>query len=121
MVSLERQPSGLHARLARRARSGHRSHAAVGGRGELVAFLASAFDAYYEAAATHPLIMNYGMHPPVSGRPDTFAGLRGLVEHIRKHDDVWICTHDELAAWWNDRFRSLVPPDGGDVDLGVAV
>jgi len=67
------------------------------------------------------LIMNYGMHPSVSGRPDTFAGLRGLVEHIRKHDDVWICTHDELAAWWNDRFRSLVPPDGGDVDLGVAV
>jgi peptidoglycan/xylan/chitin deacetylase (PgdA/CDA1 family) len=84
---------------------------------ELVAYVTSAFEAYYAAAATHPLMMNYGMHPHISGRPDTFQALRALIECAKSHDDVWICTHDELAAWWQERFSSLVPEGGGDIDV----
>jgi allantoinase len=84
---------------------------------ELIGYLTSAFDAYYEAARSRPLIMNYGMHPLVSGRPDVFLGLRALVERAQSHEDVWICTHDELAEWWDGRFRSSVPEDGGDLDV----
>lgn len=84
---------------------------------ELVDYVTSSFDAYHAEAGTHPLIMNYGMHPLVSGRPDTFQGLRALVERAKAHDDVWICTHDELAEWWDSRFRSLVPEAGGDLDV----
>jgi peptidoglycan/xylan/chitin deacetylase (PgdA/CDA1 family) len=84
---------------------------------ELAAYITSAFDAYYEAAGSHPLIMNYGMHPLISGRPDNFTGLRALVDRAQSRDDVWVCTHDELAEWWDARFRSLVPEDGGDLDV----
>jgi allantoinase len=86
---------------------------------ELVDYVTSSFEAYYAEAAAHPLIMNYGMHPLVSGRPDTFQGLRALVERAKSRDDVWICTHDELAEWWNSRFRALVPADGGDLDVNA--
>ena len=84
---------------------------------ELVAYVESAFDAYHEAAQSYPLIMNYGMHPLISGRPDTFQGLKALIARAQSHDDVWICTHDELADWWDETFRSLLPADGGDLDV----
>jgi hypothetical protein len=84
---------------------------------ELVDYVTSSFEAYLARAATHPLIMNYGMHPLVSGRPDTFEGLRALIDRAKARDDVWICTHDELAQWWDSRFRALVPEGGGDIDV----
>ena len=84
---------------------------------ELVDYVTSSFEAYLARAATHPLIMNYGMHPLGSGRPDTFEGLRALIDRAKARDDVWICTHDELAQWWDSRFRALVPEGGGDIDV----
>ena len=59
-----------------------------------------AFDAYYEAAATRPLLFNYGTHPYISGRPDNAKVLRALLEHIHRHDDVWVTNYREVAVWW---------------------
>jgi allantoinase len=86
---------------------------------ELVDYVTSSFDAYHKAAQTHPLIMNLGLHPLISGRPDTIEGLRALIEAAKGQDDVWICTHDELAEWWDSRFRALVPESGGDIDVAA--
>jgi peptidoglycan/xylan/chitin deacetylase (PgdA/CDA1 family) len=84
--------------------------------GAMIEYVLSSFDAHHKAAASSPLIMTYGMHPLISGRPDTFAALRALVDRAQSQADVWICTHDELGAWWNTRFRAAVPEGGGYID-----
>lgn len=81
--------------------------------------LRDAFDAYYAAAATHPLIINFGTHPHISGRPDGNMVLRRIMEHVHSHDDVWVCTYGEVAAWWRERFGSAVPAGGGALDLSA--
>jgi peptidoglycan/xylan/chitin deacetylase (PgdA/CDA1 family) len=77
----------------------------------------AAFDAYHRAAQTRPLIINFGTHPHVSGRPDGAEILRRTLEHVRRHDDVWVCTFAEMAAWWRERFGGLVPAGAGDIDV----
>ncbi len=38
------------------------------------------------------------MHPQVIGRPGRLPLLDGMIEHVRRRDDVWIATCRELAA-----------------------
>jgi peptidoglycan/xylan/chitin deacetylase (PgdA/CDA1 family) len=37
------------------------------------------------------------MHPQVIGRPGRLPLLEGFIEHVRRHDDVWVATCRELA------------------------
>lgn len=39
------------------------------------------------------------VHDWISGRPQRLRLLHKLIAHIRRHDDVWWCRADELAAW----------------------
>jgi peptidoglycan/xylan/chitin deacetylase (PgdA/CDA1 family) len=80
-------------------------------------FLA-AFEAYHDEAQRRPLIVNFGTHPHVSGRPDNFVAFRALIEEIHKHDDVWLCTYAEMAEWWTSEFSQFIPEGGGDIDPG---
>jgi allantoinase len=65
-----------------------------------------AFDAYYEQAASRPLLFNFGTHPYISGRPDTSIAFRRILEHIAGFDDVWVTNYGQVAAWWRDRFEA---------------
>jgi peptidoglycan/xylan/chitin deacetylase (PgdA/CDA1 family) len=77
-------------------------------------FLA-AFKAYHHEAQRRPLIVNFGTHPHVSGRPDNFVAFRALIEEVCSHDDVWVCTYAELADWWTEQFSRFIPEGGGDM------
>ena len=79
--------------------------------------LREAFDAYYEEAATFPVILNFGTHPHVIGRPDTIKILREFMEYVAGHSDVWICTSGEIADWWRQQFGHLVVEGGGDIHV----
>ena len=85
--------------------------------GEGIDFATSLFDAYYRAASRRPLVFNYGMHPLISGRPDHNEVLVGLLDHMRSRKDVWVCTYDEMAAWWRERFEGRVPSGGGYIPV----
>ncbi|SNT73972.1 polysaccharide deacetylase family protein [Paracoccus seriniphilus] len=39
------------------------------------------------------------LHPKVSAKPARLAILDGLFSTIRKHDDVWLTTLDQIARW----------------------
>jgi allantoinase len=76
-----------------------------------------AFDAYYQAAGRRPLVFNYGTHPYVSGRPDTAQVLMNVLEHIHRHEDVWVTSYGELASWWRQRFASRISPATGSINV----
>lgn len=75
--------------------------------------LKEAFDAYYEAAGTRPLVFNYGTHPYISGRPDNAAVLRELLAHVRGYEDVWVTNYRDLAEWWRSTFANMIDPERG--------
>jgi peptidoglycan/xylan/chitin deacetylase (PgdA/CDA1 family) len=75
----------------------------------------SAFQAYHDEAQRRPLIVNFGTHPHVSGRPDNIVAFRALIEEACSHDDVWLCTYSELADWWTEQFSRFIPEDKGDL------
>lgn len=43
------------------------------------------------------------LHPQVSGRPSRVALLDRMIDYVRSHDDVWITTCGEIAAFASER------------------
>jgi hypothetical protein len=60
--------------------------------------LSSQFDMLYQESADAPRMMQYCMHPKITGLPYRAWGLQKLIEHMKSHDGVWFCTMEELAA-----------------------
>jgi peptidoglycan/xylan/chitin deacetylase (PgdA/CDA1 family) len=88
---------------------------------ELSSYLIESFDASYAAAATTPMLFNFGTHPYVSGRPDGMEAQRRLLDHISNHDDVWVTTYSEVAEWFDAQFGHLAPDGGGKIDVSALV
>lgn len=64
------------------------------------------FDALHaEARAGHALVMNFGLHLRIVGRPGRIGALGQVLDHIARHDDVWVAGRGAIAA----RFAALVP------------
>jgi allantoinase len=38
--------------------------------------------------------------PRLVGRPGRFAALQRFLDHVQKHQDVWICRHVDIARHW---------------------
>ena len=89
----------------------------VHGVSDGIRMLTDAFDAYYVAAGSRPLLFNYGTHPYLSGRPDTALILRGLLEHVHRHSDVWVATYGEVASWWRKEFEPRISAERGIIDV----
>lgn len=58
------------------------------------------FDVLYAEAASSLRVMGIGLHPFLAGQPFRAKHLRAALEHIAGHDDVWLATSDEIAAWY---------------------
>ncbi|WP_438392880.1 polysaccharide deacetylase family protein [Caballeronia sp. DA-9] len=43
------------------------------------------------------------LHPEIIGTAGRIDVLRELLAHLRSHNDVWIATGAEMAAWWRER------------------
>ena len=67
-----------------------------------------AFDTLYREGATSPKLLSIGLHDRLIGRPARIGGLRRFLEHIAKHDKVWICRGIDIAEHWRKTFP---PPD----------
>jgi allantoinase len=60
-----------------------------------------AFDWLYRSAvAGRPRMMTIGLHGRIIGRPGRLGALLRLLEHIQRHDAVWLCSRAAIAQHW---------------------
>jgi putative urate catabolism protein len=77
------------------------------GSDEFFAYLRDAFDVLYAEGHDAPKMMSIGLHCRLTGRPGRTAGLARFLEHIAKHDRVWVATRLDIARHWINEHRAL--------------
>jgi allantoinase len=72
----------------------------IGTADDWFAFVRDAFDLLYREGATHPKMMSVGLHMRLSGHPARAAGLERLLDHMMRHENVWITRRQDIARHW---------------------
>ena len=67
---------------------------------EFFEYLRDAFDVMYAEGEDRPAMMSVGMHCRLLGRPARFRALQRFLDHIEKHDRVWVCRRVDVARHW---------------------
>ena len=67
------------------------------------AYLRDAFDTLYAEGADSPKMMSVGLHCRLVGRPGRAAALARFLDHVQKHDRVWVCRRVDIARHWRAR------------------
>ncbi|HEX8741281.1 MAG TPA: allantoinase PuuE [Casimicrobiaceae bacterium] len=67
---------------------------------QFYAYLRDAFDVLYAEGQETPKMMSIGMHCRLVGRPGRLAALRRFLDHVEKHDRVWVCRRIDIARHW---------------------
>lgn len=73
---------------------------------QFFAYLRDSFDVLYAEGAETPKMMSVGLHCRIAGRPGRIAALERFLDHVQRHDKVWICRRVDIARHW----RMLHPP-----------
>ena len=63
-------------------------------------YLRDSFDVLYAEGEDAPKMMSIGLHCRLVGRPGRLAGLARFLDHIAKHDRVWVPTRLDIAHHW---------------------
>ncbi len=63
-------------------------------------YLTDAFDELYAEGADHPKMLSIGLHCRLIGRPGRIAGLRRFLDHVARHEGVWVTTREAIARHW---------------------
>ena len=63
-------------------------------------YLRDTFDRQYQEGSEHPTMMSIGLHCRIAGRPGRAAALSRFLDHVRRHDDVWVCRRIDIARHW---------------------
>jgi len=63
-------------------------------------YLKDAFDQLYEEGAETPGLMSVGLHPRMAGRPARARALARFLDHVLRHDKVWVCRRLDVARHW---------------------
>ncbi len=70
---------------------------------QFLAYLRDAFDVLYAEGAQAPKMLSIGLHCRLIGRPGRFAALQRFLDHIERHDRVWVCRRIDIARHWKAR------------------
>jgi chitin deacetylase len=71
-------------------------------------YLRDTFDVLYrEGLAGAPKMMSVGLHCRLVGRPGRAAAVARFLDHVGRHDRVWLATRLEIARHW----ISVYPPN----------
>ena len=65
-------------------------------------YLRDTFDVFYEEGSEIPRLMSIGMHCRILGRPGRFLALQRFLDHIEKHDRVWVTRRIDIARHWRE-------------------
>jgi allantoinase len=71
---------------------------------QFFAYLRDTFDVLYAEGAEAPKMMSIGLHNRLVGKPGRLRGLQLFLDHIARHDRVWVCRRVDIARHWLDRF-----------------
>ena len=67
-------------------------------------YLRDSFDALYAegdpAGLDRPKMMSIGMHCRLLGKPGRIGSLQRFLDHIGRHERVWICRRIDIARHW---------------------
>jgi putative urate catabolism protein len=69
-------------------------------------YLRDSFDALYAEGDEAPKMMSIGMHCRLLGKPGRIVALQKFLDHIAKHDRVWVARRIDIARHW----RKVNPP-----------
>lgn len=67
--------------------------------------LIESFDVFYKEGLTSPKMMTVGLHMRIAGRAGRTMALRCFLDHVLKHDRVWICRRGDIARHWHKHHR----------------
>jgi allantoinase len=74
---------------------------------DFFAYLRDAFDTLYAEGESMPKMMSVGLHCRLTGRPGRAAGLARFLDHVARHDRVWVATRLDIARHWHREHRAL--------------
>ncbi|WP_048440179.1 allantoinase PuuE [Caenimonas sp. SL110] len=63
-------------------------------------YLRDSFDALYAEGDSSPKMMSIGMHCRLLGRPGRIVALQRFLDHVQKHERVWVCRRIDIARHW---------------------
>lgn len=63
-------------------------------------YLTDAFDVLYAEGEECPKMLSVGLHCRLIGRPGRFRALQRFLDHIERHDRVWVCRRLDIARHW---------------------
>jgi allantoinase len=65
-------------------------------------YLRDSFDALYAEGDTAPKMMSLGMHCRLLGRPGRIVALQRFLDHVQRHDRVWVARRIDIARHWRE-------------------
>ncbi|MGP8033659.1 MAG: polysaccharide deacetylase family protein [Steroidobacteraceae bacterium] len=68
---------------------------------EFFTYCRDAFDWLYRKGTDgEPRMMSVGLHGRIIGRPGRIGALARLIEHMQRHQGVWLCNRAAIAEHW---------------------
>ena len=64
------------------------------------AYARDAFDTLYAEGEETPKMMSLGLHLRLIGRPGRMRALQRFMDHVAKHERVWVCRRMDIARHW---------------------
>ncbi|MBL8482255.1 MAG: polysaccharide deacetylase family protein, partial [Rhodocyclaceae bacterium] len=77
---------------------------------QFFSYLRDAFDCLYAEGEQAPKMLSVGLHCRLVGRPGRLPGLTRFLDHIQRHERVWICRREDIARHWMERHPAPPPP-----------
>jgi allantoinase len=71
---------------------------------EFFQYLCDAFDVHYAEGDERPTMMSIGMHCRLLGRPGRMHALQKFLDHVERHDRVWVTRRLDIARHWRREF-----------------
>lgn len=68
---------------------------------DFFALLRDTFDQLYREGETHPKMMSVGLHMRIAGHPGRATGVARFLDHVARHERVWICRRADIARHWH--------------------
>jgi putative urate catabolism protein len=72
---------------------------------QFLAYLRDSFDCLYEEGRRgSPKMMSVGLHCRLVGRPGRAVALERFLDHVLRHDKVWMPRRIDIARHWHEHF-----------------
>jgi peptidoglycan/xylan/chitin deacetylase (PgdA/CDA1 family) len=63
-------------------------------------YLRDSFDVLYAEGEERPAMLSVGMHCRLLGRPGRMRALQRFLDHVERHDRVWVTRRIDIASHW---------------------